>query len=223
MPHTMPRMEFDGHIMGASFGSGDRFVAGRWHRSPIGPFADVMWCRPDGHRVLFAPNQTVATFIAHHYAFDEVRLESVRVERGTDGEIVAETGSIRMVLRPLAPGVASGLLALRPRRLRTATTWIGLEDRVLRPLVRGLFAAAAVRTTGETRAGAREWYAIHDFREADAAASIDGVDLGAPAPCAPSGFGFSEFPAGPALVRVTSILKIEETAISGTLRRGVAG
>lgn len=164
MPHTMPHMEFDGHIMGASFGSGDRFVAGRWHRSPIGPFADVMRCRPDGHRVLFAPNQPVATFIAHHYAFDEVRLESVRVERGTE------------------------------------------------------FAAAGVRTTGETRAGAREWFAIHDFREADAAASIDGVDLGAPAPCAPSGFGFSEFPAGPALVRVTSIFEIEETAISGTLR-----
>jgi hypothetical protein len=50
---------FDGHIIGASFASGDRLVAGRWFRSPFGAFADVMWCQPDGRRVLLAPDERV--------------------------------------------------------------------------------------------------------------------------------------------------------------------
>jgi len=58
------RLIFDGRILGASFASGDRIVAGRWHASPFGPFADVMWCRPDGTRVLLAPSETVAAFVA---------------------------------------------------------------------------------------------------------------------------------------------------------------
>jgi len=200
-------MEFDGHIIGASFASSDRFVAGRWRRSPFGPFADLMWCRPDGHRVLFAPNALIGAFIARHYAFDEVRIEQVRIERDAVVEVVAETGAIRLALRPNAPGVASRLLALRPRRLRTARRWISFEDRLLRPIVRPLFAAGGVRSTGVTLAGTREWYAIHDFRAAEASASIGGSDLGHPAPCGPARFGFSEFPAVPALVRVTAIFE----------------
>jgi hypothetical protein len=87
---------------------------------------------------------------------------------------------------------------------------------VVRPLVQPLFAAAGVRTTGVTPGGAREWYAIHDLREADAQASIDGVDLGAAAACPPAGFGFSEFPAKPAIVRVTSMFA--EAAVPGPAR-----
>ena len=204
----MPDMEFDGHIIGASFASSDRFVAGRWRHSPFGPFADLMWSRPDGQRVLFAPNEHIGAFIARHYAFDEVQIEPVRIERDAGVEVVVETASIRVVLRPNAPGVASRLLALRPRRLRTARRWIGFEDRVLRPLVRPLFAASGVRSTGVTLAGTREWYAIHDYRTAEATASIGGSDLGQPAPCGPARFGFSEFPAVPALVRVTSIFEL---------------
>ena len=198
---------FDGHIMGASFASGDRIVAGRWFRSPFGAFADVMWCRPDGRRVLLAPDERVRDFVAGHYAFDELAIEDVRVERTGDGAIEAIAGPVR--LDPACAtraGLASTLLAMRPRRLRTWRPWIAVEDRVLRPLVQPLFAAVrGVRTTGVTFAGAREWYAIHDLREADAEASIDGVDLGAPAACPPAGFGFSEFPAQPAIVRVTSM------------------
>lgn len=202
-------MEFDGHILGASFASGDRIVVGRWLRSPFGSFADVMWCRSDGRRVLLAPDERVRDFLARHYAFDELRVERVTAERTGDGAIVGSAGPVRLTLRPSGPGWASRLLALRPRRLRTATAWIDLEDRVLRPLVRPLFAAADVRTSGVTLTGARERYAVHDFRHAEASASVDGVDLGPAAPCAPAGFGFSEFPSTPALVRVTSVFEDE--------------
>jgi hypothetical protein len=201
----MAVITFDGHIMGASFASGDRLVAGRWFRSPFGAFADVMWCRPDGRRVLLAPDERVRDFVAGHYAFDELAIGNVRVERTGDSTIEATAGPVRLVLRARPRGPASTLLAMRPRRLRTWRPWIAVEDRVARPLVQPLFAAKGVRTTGVTLAGAREWYAIHDLREADAEASIDGVDLGAPAACPPAGFGFSEFPAKPAIVRVTSM------------------
>ena len=201
----MAVITFDGHIMGASFASGDRIVAGRWFRSPFGAFADLMWCRPDGRRVLLAPDERVRDFVASHYAFDELAIEGVRVERTGDGAIEAIAGPVRLVLRARPPGPASALLAMRPRRLRTWRPWIAVEDRVLRPLVQPLFAASGVRTTGITLAGAREWYAIHDLRGADAVASIDGIDLGAPEAGAPAGFGFSEFPARPAIVRVTSM------------------
>lgn len=212
-------MEFDGHILGASFASGDRIVAGRWFRSPFGPFADVMWCRPDGRRVLLAPDERVRDFVAGHYAFDDLRLERVTVERTGDGAIEASAGPVRMTLRPSGPGLTSRLLAVRPRRLRTAKTWIGIEDRVLRPLVRRMFAAADVRTTGVTMKGAREWYAIHDFREAEASATVDGADLGPTAPCPAAGFGFSEFPSTPALVRVTSMFEgAPRTPVSGPAR-----
>jgi hypothetical protein len=201
----MAVITFDGHIMGASFASGDRIVAGRWCRSPFGAFADVMWCRPDGRRVLLAPDERVRDFVAGHYAFDELAIDDIRVERPGDGRIEATAGPVRLVLRARPPGPASTLLAMRPRRLRTWRPWISLEDLALRPLVQPLFAAARVRTIGVTFAGAREWYAIHDLREADAEAAVDGVDLGAPAACEPAGFGFSEFPSQPAIVRVTSM------------------
>ena len=75
------RLVFDGRILGATFASGDRIVAGRWHASPFGPFADVMWCPPGAERILLAPTETIAGFIARHYPFDEVRVAPVGVER----------------------------------------------------------------------------------------------------------------------------------------------
>ncbi len=202
------RLVFEGHILGASFDSGDRFVAGRWHASPFGPFADVMWCRPDGTRVLLAPSDLVAGFVAHHYAFDEIVVTDVRVERRGSGiEIMA--GPIHAGLVPHAPGLPSRILRLRPRKLRTIPAWIAFEDAVLRPVAGPLFGpnARALRTHGVTRDGSREWYAIHDFLEADANGSVAGEDLGRVALCPPAGFGFSEFPGGAAIVRVTSIFE----------------
>jgi hypothetical protein len=59
-----------------------------------------------------------------------------------------------------------------------------------------------------TAAGVREWYAIHDLRPITMAhACLDGEDLGLPAAAEPAGFGFSEFPERPALVRVTALFE----------------
>ena len=80
---------------------------------------------------------------------------------------------------------------------------------MLRPAAGPLFGpnARSIRTRGVTRDGSREWYAIHDFVEADASASVEGRDLGQVAPGPPAGFGFSEFPGGAAIVRVTSMFR----------------
>jgi len=202
------RLIFDGRILGASFASGDRIVAGRWHASPFGPFADVMWCRPDGTRVLLAPSETVAAFVARHYSFDEIERTDVSVER-RNGAIEVTGGSLDLRIVPGSPGIASRLLWLRPRRMRTSAMWIAFEDSVVRPIAGPLFGpnARSIRTRGVTRDGSREWYAIHDFLEADASASVGGRNLGPVAPGPPAGFGFSEFPGGAAIVRVTSIFR----------------
>ncbi|MFM7718997.1 MAG: hypothetical protein ACKO8G_05850, partial [Actinomycetota bacterium] len=106
-------------------------------------------------------------------------------------------------------GAVSALLRLRPRALRTSPTWIGVEDRVFRPLVAPLLGGGSgIHARGTTRAGARQWYGIHDLRWARARARIGDRDLGeAVAPRAEAGFGASEFPGRPALVRVTSLIE----------------
>lgn len=66
-----------------------------------------------------------------------------------------------------------------------------------------------VRTRGRTAAGAREWYGIEDYRPlAGGAGRADDADLGALAMVGGRmGFGFSEFPARPAVVAVTSLFR----------------
>lgn len=205
-----PLLRFDGVILGAAFASGDRFVVGRWPRSPFGSFADVMWARPDGTRMLIAPAVEVLAFIDRHYAFDVARPGEVRVWLSRD-RIVARCATIGLDL-DLAldpPGVLSTLLALRPRRLRTARPWIALEDVLVRPVVGPLLGGSArIRARGRTRTGAREWYAIHDYRDARATARLGDRDLGPAVRATRSArFGFSEFPELPAAVRVTSLIE----------------
>ena len=202
-------IRFDGAIAGAAFSSGDRIVIGCWLGSPFGPFVDAMWARPDGTRVLVAPPGRPLAFVASQYRFDEhvaaqtgARV-SARMLRITAGPLALE-----MSLQP--PGVVSALLALRPRPLRAAGPWMWVEDVMLRPLVGPLVGgSAAIRIRGRTPGGVRERYCIHDVRSAASVrASVDGVDLGPPTPpTSPAGFGFSEFPPRPALVRLTSLFE----------------
>jgi hypothetical protein len=200
-------LRFDGWILGAAFASGDRFVVGSWPRSPLGSFADVMWARPDGTRMLLAPNETVATFVRRHYSFDGYRLTTVHVEV-SPRRLRVVAGPLVLELELMAPSLLSRLLRLRPRWLRTLRPWITLEDAVLRPIVSPLLGwSPGIRARGRTRDGAREWYAIHAFRRAAARARLDGCDLGACVPARPSGFGFSEFPAVASAVRVTSLFE----------------
>jgi hypothetical protein len=200
-------LRFEGWIAGAAFASGDRFVAGRWPSSPLGSFADVMWARPDGTRVLLAPDDRVLRFVGAHYTFEEHRRTSVEVSISSR-RVWVSAPPLRMRLDLEAPGTISRLLALRPRRLRTLRPWIAFEDVLARPLVGPLLGGGAgIRARGRTRAGAREWYAIHAFRAAMARASLDGADLGPTVPAPACGFGFSEFPPMPAACRVTSLIE----------------
>ena len=200
-------LRFDGWILGAAFASGDRFVVGTWPRSPLGSFADVMWARPDGTRVLLAPDETVAAFVRRHYTFDEHHLSAVHVEVSTR-RLRVTAAPLTMDLELDPPSLLSWLLRLRPRWLRTLRPWIAVEDVVVRPLVAPLLGwSPGIRARGRTRDGTREWYAIHAYRRANARARLDGVDLGACVRAPASGFGFSEFPAEAAAVRVTSLFE----------------
>ena len=89
----------------------------------------------------------------------------------------------------------------------------------MRPVVQPLFAATGLGRPASARPASRSPARASGtrsttYRDADATASIDGVDLGAPAACPAAGFGFSEFPAQPAIVRVTSMFA-EATAATG--------
>ncbi len=74
---TTSTERFDGWIGGIGTTSGLRLVVGHWPSSPYGASSDVMLEHPDGHRVLLAPTQQVADFVAGTYTFDEVRLVPV--------------------------------------------------------------------------------------------------------------------------------------------------
>jgi hypothetical protein len=63
---------FDGFIAGLGTPAGLRVVVGHWPSSPFGAFTDVMAERPGGHRMLLAPTEQVAGFVAGTYTFDEV-------------------------------------------------------------------------------------------------------------------------------------------------------
>ena len=76
-------LKFDGAIAGMGTSSGTRLVVGMWPLSPFGHVTDVMIERADGHRILLAPTQELADFIATTYQFDEVRITPVlRVRDG---------------------------------------------------------------------------------------------------------------------------------------------
>lgn len=226
MPATIPTsanrrssilvmLRFEGHILGASFASGHRIVVGRWFDSPLGAFADVMRRSPEGSRTLLATTQAAADFIASHYSFDRVEVGTVSVRR-TDRRIVVETDTLRLELELRPPGVGSALLGLQPKPLRTAPGWIRAQDVLFRPLLGPLlFGGGRTRVTGRTRAGVREWYAIHSYREARAAGMADGVDLGPVGASSPAGFGFSEFPEGASMVRVTSLFEAKDVPGAG--------
>ena len=203
------RLRFDGWILGASFGTGHTLVFGRWQDSPFGSFADLMLREPDGTRVLIAPDDAVADFVDRHYRFDRIERAAVQVDREA-GRIVADAGRVRLVL-DLGPRQLVGhLLRMRPRVLRTDPRWIAVEDRVFRPIVAPLLGGGVggIHARGVTRAGARQWYGIHDLLPARARATVDGRDLGAPEPPTwQAGFGASEFPGMPAAVRVTSLIE----------------
>jgi Protein of unknown function (DUF998) len=183
-----------GTITSSGFASGDRFVIGRWDRSPVGPTVDVMWARPDGRRVLLAPDERTAAFVTAVYGFDEVRIESFEVAAGAD-HLRLRAGPVRLDLR------AGPRVLVLPPRPRWITRWLE------RPVARALL---GVRTWGTSPTGVQEWYQATSCRFLrDAQATLDGEDLGAMAPLDPAcGFGFSESPRRPSAVAVRPTLGV---------------
>ncbi|MFC6696777.1 hypothetical protein [Nocardioides daphniae] len=217
----MTRLRFEGHIAGVGTTSGLRAVVGRWGSSPFGNFADVMVETADGHRVLLAPTQQVAEFVATTYRFDEVRVEPVDVvERAGEPGWSVETPSLRLQLAVGGRTPLGALLRLVPPRLATAPAWSRVTDPVARVVMRG------VRTRGSAGGGRTEVYGATDVRRITSAqGSFDGVDLGSLAPVdPPCRFGFSSSPRTPALTAVvTTILTDEEQALPGRAPDSVPG
>jgi hypothetical protein len=192
---------FDGWIAGVGAASGLRAVLGRWSRSPLGAFADVMVETAAGHRLLLAPNAEVAAYVAATYRFDEVRLVTVRVR--VDGEwwhVAAGPLDLRFAVggRP----ILGALMRAVPRPLATRPGWVRAADAAARRLLPG------VRTVGTAGGGRRERYAALDMRRITAAAvAWEGRDQGPLAPVTPPvRFGFGSVPAAPSMTRVVTFV-----------------
>ncbi len=192
---------FVGEIAGVGTTSGTRLVIGHWPTSPFGPIADVMVEHADGHRVLLAPRQEVADYIAGVYEFDDVVVAELVATR--------EPGRLRFHGGPLDVELGIGrrdrlgwLLRAVPRTIAASPTWATIVDPVARTFLRG------VRTRGTTPGG-EEFYGATDRHRVDAVvATWDGVDLGPLAAVDPPvRFGFSSVPRRPSIVAVTTTVQ----------------
>lgn len=195
-------MRFDGWIAGLGTASGTRLVVGHWPDSPFGPVTDVMIEQADGRRVLLAPTGELGRFVADTYAFDEVRVAPVAVDR-SGARWTVTAGPLTLRFTTGGRGVLGGLLHAVPRGLARRLLWVRLIDVPAR-LLRG------VRTHGSAGNGRREWYAVQDLHRITTAAGVlDGMDLGhLTAVDPPVRFGFGSTPRFPALVRVTTTVEV---------------
>jgi len=197
------RLRFDGWILGTGTTSGTRVVLGHWPSSPLGPISDVMVQRPDGHRVLLAPNAEVAAFVGSTYTFDEVRLVEVTVRRPDGATWTLDAGPLALRVRTGRRPFLGLLLRAVPAPLARRPAWIGLLDLPAR-LLTGL------RTKGSAGNGRTEWYGVQDLHTlSEVAATWDGQPLGALAPVRPPvTFGFGSVPPRPSVVRVTTTVQL---------------
>jgi hypothetical protein len=199
------RERFEGRIAGVGTTSGLRAVVGRWDDGPWGPFADVMVETAAGHRVLLAPDERVADFVAATYTFDEIRVEPVEVVggHGPGDRWTVRTPSLSLDLTLGGRTPLGRLLRVVPGRVAAAPAWCAVTDPVARLLLRG------VRTRGSAGNGRREWYGATDVhrvtgvrgawegREVSALATVD-------PPCR---FGFSSTPRTPSVTRVVTTVE----------------
>lgn len=202
---TLPRgrHRFAGAIAGVGSTSGVRVVVGRWERSPLGAFADVMLAEPGGTRVLLAPSVEVADFVSSTYRFDRVEIGPVTVSADQASWAVQAPGlDLAFTLGSRAP--LGQLLRLVPDRLATAPAWARITDLLARTLLRG------VRTRGTAGNDRREYYGATDLhRVTGLTGTWRAEDLGAIAPVAPeAGFGFGSTPRTPSVTSIVTTVDV---------------
>ena len=194
---------FDGFIAGLGTPAGLRVVVGHWPTSPLGAFTDVMVERPDGHRMLLAPSEQVAAFVAGTYTFDEVcRVPVDTTVAGARWEVHAGPLDLGFTVGRRPP--LGALLRAVPTRLATDPRWITAVDVVARRVLPG------VRTRGSAGQGRREYYAALDLHRVTGARVVwHGADQGGLAAVDPPvRFGFGSTPPFPALARVTTTVEV---------------
>jgi len=204
---------FDGFIAGLGTPAGLRVVVGHWPWSPFGAFTDVMVEQPDGHRMLLAPTEQVAGFVAGTYTFDEVCRVPVDAVAARDRWTV-RAGPLDLEFTVGRRPPLGALLRTVPGRLATDPRWITVVDVVARLVLPG------VRTRGSAGQGRREYYAALDLHRISGARVLwNGADQGGLAAVDPPvRFGFGSTPREPSLVRVVTLVR----ATSGGSADGVA-
>ena len=197
------RWRFEGEIAAFGTSAGHRIVLGRWPVSPFGPISDVMLETPDDMRLLIAPSDEVASFIASTYRFDSVEVTPVEMIR-RPGRLQVAAGQLRADLGIGRRGWLGLLLRAVPRAVATAPLWATLID----PLVRA--ALPGVRTRGSAGSGRREWYGARDLHPlVSVTARWQGMDLGAMADVRPPvRFGFGSTPRHPSIVHITTTVQL---------------
>lgn len=190
---------FTGEILGAGTAAGIRIVVGNWETSPYGRFADVMIERSDGRRILLAPTSLIAEYIAETYAFDDVRVTPVVVERSADW-LRVEAGPLRAQADFGGRTMIGWVLHVLPRVVTASRWFCRAVDPVARVLLPG------VRVYGSAGHERTEFYGAHDVHAVTAlAASWHGHVLGDLAPVDPAPrFGFGSTPRRPSLTGVTT-------------------
>jgi hypothetical protein len=197
------RWRFDGEIAAFGTASGHRVVVGRWPVSPFGPVSDVMIEAPGGTRLLIAPSEEVASFVASTYRFDSVDIKPVEVIR-QPGQLEVTAGQLRATMTVAGRSWLGMLLRVVPRSVATAPAWSTLVN----PLVKAML--PGVRTRGSAGAGRKEWYGAWDHHRLESvAASWQGTDLGAMTDVFPPvRFGFGSAPRQPCVVRLITTVQL---------------
>lgn len=195
------RLRFSGEIAGVGTTSGVRVVVGHWISSPYGAFTDVMLQQADGWRVLLAPTDEIAGFVASTYLFDEVVVGPVALERvGSGVSVTAPDLALDFVVGTRTR--LGRLLRLVPARIGTAPVW----SRLIAP-VSGLV-VPGVRTYGSAGAGRWEAYGATDLHAITAVTGTwRGRPLGELAPVEPPlSVGFASAPRAPGLTTLVTTI-----------------